>query len=86
MHLKDESLKLYKRYLAYLEVVKDEELEEGNDTAKLDETVTLLLSEQSYCQLHFFKNERAEASLTEAKKIANLSIEFGGKLGKRTRF
>ena len=25
VHLKDESLKLYKRYLAYLEAVKDEE-------------------------------------------------------------
>ena len=67
VHLKDESLKLYKRYMAYLEVVKDEELDWGNDTAKLDETITLLLSEQSYCQLHFFKQERAEASLTQAR-------------------
>lgn len=86
VHLKDESLKLYKRYLAYLEVVKDEELDWGNDTSKLDETVTMLLAEQSYCQLHFFKYERAEASLNEAKQTCNLNIQFGGKMGKRTRF
>ena len=44
-HLKDESLKLYKRYLAYLDAVKDELEDEGDDTTKLDETVTVLLAE-----------------------------------------
>ena len=86
VHLKDESLKLYKRYLAYLEVVKDEELDWGNDTSKLDETLTMLLVELSYCQLHFYKYERAEESINEAKRISNFNIQFEGKLGKRTRF
>ena len=86
VHLKDESLKLYKRYLAYLEVVRDELLDWGGDTTKLDKTTTLLLSEFSYCQLHFYKYEKAEESLSEAKKLANLKIEFSGKFGKRTRF
>ena len=76
VHLKDESLKLYKRYLAYLEVVRDELLDWGGDTTKLDKTTTLLLSEFSYCQLHFYKYEKAEESLSEAKKLANLKIEL----------
>ena len=74
VHLKDESLKLYKRYIAYIEAVKDEEEDEGNDTNKLDETLTMLLAEQSYCQMHFFKYERAEESINEAKRISNLNI------------
>ncbi len=86
VHLKDESLKLYKRYLAYLEVCKFEEQDFGNDTDDLDRAMTLLHCEVSYCQQHFYKNEKAEASLTEAKKLCNLSIEFGGKLGRRTRY
>jgi len=86
VHLKDESLKLYKRYLAYLEVMKTEEEDWGNDIDKLNETIVMLQAEQSYCQLHFYKNERAEASLNEAKNLCNLNIQFGGKLGKRTRF
>ena len=86
LNLKDESLKLYKRYIAYLDVVKDEEAEFGNDTAKLDETMALLHSEYSYCQLYFYKYEGSEASINEAKKLCNLKIEFEGKMGKRTRF
>ena len=74
IHLKDESLKLYKRYMAFLEVTKDEEADWGNDTTKLDETLALLNCEFSYCLLHFFKSERAEASLNEAKKLTNLNI------------
>ena len=85
-HLKDESLKLYKRYLAYLDAVKDELEDEGDDTTKLDETVTVLLAEQSYCQLHFFKHEKAQESINQAKKLSDLNIEFAGKMGKRTRF
>lgn len=86
VHLKDESLKLYKRYLAYLEAVKDEEEDQLNDTTKLDDTLTMLLSEISYCQMHFFKYERAEETINEAKRISNLNIQFEGKLGRRTRF
>ena len=86
VHLKDESLKLFKRYIAYLEVCKFEEQDFGNDTDDLDRVMTLLNCEISYCQQHFYKNEKAEASLTEAKKLSNLSIEFGGKLGRRTRY
>ena len=36
VHLKDESLKLYRRYIAFLEAIKDEEEDWGNDTMKLD--------------------------------------------------
>lgn len=86
VHLKDESLKLYKRYLAYLDVCKDEEEDFGNDTDALDKAIVMLNCEQSYCQLHFYKYEKAEESLNVAKKLCNLSIEFGGKLGKRTRY
>jgi len=49
IHLKDESLKLYKRYLAYLEAVLNEEFDEGNETAKIEETMSLLHCELSYC-------------------------------------
>lgn len=76
----------FKKYLAYLEVVKDEELDEGNDTDKIDQTITLLNSEFSYCLLHFFKYEKAEACINEAKKLAQLNVEFAGKFGRRTRF
>mmetsp|Transcript_10351 Transcript_10351/g.13995 ORF Transcript_10351/g.13995 Transcript_10351/m.13995 type:complete len:160 (+) Transcript_10351:662-1141(+) len=86
IHLKDESIKLYKRYLSYLEATKDEEFDFGNDTSKIEESMALLHCEYSYCLLHFFKSERAEASLNEARKLTNLNIEFGGKMGKRTRF
>ena len=86
VHLKDESLKLYKRYIAFLEVVRDEEIDWGNDTRKLDETITLLHCEFSYCQLHFYQYEKAEASLDAAKKLCNLNVQFGGKLGRRTKF
>ena len=86
VHLKDESLKLYKRYLAYLDVCKDEEEDFGNDTDALDKAIVMLNCEQSYCQLHFYKNDKAEESLNVAKKMCNLSIEFGGKLGRRTRY
>ena len=54
--------------------MKDEEEDEGNDTNKLDETLTMLLAEQSYCQMHFFKYERAEESINEAKRISNFNI------------
>ena len=64
----------------------DEELDEGNDTSQIESTLALIHCEYSFCLLHFFKNEKAEAALNEAKGLANLKIDFGGKLGKRTRF
>ena len=79
-------MKLFSRYLGYLDVLKEELEEEGDDTSKLESSITMILSEQSYCLLHFYKNEKAEASLTEATKMCKLNIQFGGKMGKRTRF
>ena len=74
------------KFITIPEVFRDELLDWGGGTTKLDKTTTLLLSEFSYCQLHFYKYEKAEESLSEAKKLANLKIEFSGKFGKRTRF
>ena len=37
IHLKDESIKLYKRFLAYLEACKDEDFDFGNDTSKIED-------------------------------------------------
>lgn len=85
-NLKDESMKLYSRYLSYLDTLKEELEEEGDSTAKIESSITMILSEQSYCFLHFYKNEKAEACLTEATKLSKLNIQFSGKMGKRTRF
>ena len=53
--------------MAYLEACKDEEFDFGNDTDKIEDTMALIHCEYSYCLLHFFKSERAEASLNEAR-------------------
>jgi len=74
------------KFITNLEVVRNELLDWGGGTIKLDKTTTLLLSEFRYCQLHFYQNKKDEESLSEVKKLANLKIEFGGKFGKRTRF
>lgn len=42
--------------------------------------------EQSFCQFHFFKTEKAEKSINEALKLQNLDIELSGRLGRRTKF
>ena len=55
IHLKDESIKLYKRFLAYLEACKDEEFDFGNETAKLEDTMALIHCEYSFCLMHFYK-------------------------------
>ena len=75
------------KFITIPEVVRDELLDWGGGTTKLDKTTTLLISEFSYCQqLHFYKYEKDEESLSEAKKLANLKIKLGGKFWKRTRF
>ena len=48
--------------------------------------LSLLLVEQSYCQFHFYKYEKAESSLNEASKLQNLEFELTGKMGRRTKF
>jgi hypothetical protein len=44
------------------------------------------LAEQHYAQLFFYKYEGAEASLKEARQLANLPLELTGKMGKRTKY
>ena len=77
--LKDASLGLYKEYISKIRAAAETD-------ESLKDTLCLLLAEQSYCFLHFYKYERAEAALKEAQEILNLNIELRGKLGKRTRF
>jgi len=52
----------------------------------LKDLLCRLLCEQSYCLLHFYKYEKAEACLKEAQELIDLKIEFQGKLGRRTRY
>ena len=48
-NLKDVSLKLYKRLIAFLEAVRDEEMDWGNDTEKLEQTMVFIHCENMYC-------------------------------------
>ena len=78
-NLKDASIGLYKEYI--------EKVRQASKQDKsLQNTLALLLIEQFYCLLHFFKYEKAEAALKEAQDIIDLKISMEGKLGKRTRF
>jgi hypothetical protein len=75
VHLKDESLSLYREYI-----------EEVKGAPNSDATVQLLLAEVSYCYLHFYKYEDAEATVAEALRLGNLDLNLTGKLGKRTLY
>lgn len=46
----------------------------------------MLLAEQSYCQLHFYKYEEAETSVKEGMSILGLKMDLTGRLGKRTKY
>jgi hypothetical protein len=59
VHLKDASLNLYQEYI---NLVKNYHTE----VEACIETVSLLLVEQAYCQLHFYKYEESEESVNQA--------------------
>ena len=58
-NLKDASMGLYKEYI-------DKVRQASKQDKTLENTLTLLLIEQFYCLLHFYKYEKAEAALKEA--------------------
>lgn len=65
LHLKDSSLNHYKSLVENLQIrLKDDA---SNDELKLK--LSLLLIEQSYCQFHFYKHDKAENSINEALKL-----------------
>lgn len=65
LHLKDASLNHYKSLVENLQIrLKDDA---SNDELKLK--LSLLLIEQSYCQFHFYKHDKAENSINEALKL-----------------
>ena len=61
-------------------------MEANPGDAALKLKLSLLLVEQSYCQFHFYKHEKAKSSVQEALKLQNLNFELLGKLGRRTKF
>ena len=77
--LKDASIGLYKEYVQQVRTKTETD-------PSLKDLLCRLLCEQSYCLLHFYKYEKAEACLKEAQELIDLKIEFSGKLGRRTRF
>lgn len=74
-HLKDVSLELYDEYLQAVRLVP------GNKRVE-----QLLLAEQSYCLLHFYRYEDASAAVKTALSLANLDLHLTGRLGKRTLY
>jgi hypothetical protein len=79
-HLKDASLTLFDDYTALVRAYYTEH----NDDAGSREALALLLAEQSYCQLHFYKYEQSRESVDEAMKVWGLDVQLTGALGKRT--
>ena len=82
LHLKDASLNHYKTLIENLQ----SKLKEDNSNDELKKKLSLLLIEQSYCQFHFYKHDKAENAINEALKLQNLDIELSGKLGRRTKW
>ena len=78
-HLKDASLNLYAEYT---DMVRAHYAEHKNSGAK--EALALLLAEQSYCLLHFYKYEQSKEAVDEAMKVWGLDVQLTGALGKRT--
>ena len=62
VHLKDASLEQYKWLVQHIR----NELQSNPEDSALKLKLSLLLVEQSYCQFHFYKHEKAEQSVQEA--------------------
>lgn len=75
VHLKDNSLILFEEVVQHLETINLN----SNDLA-------MILVEQSYCQLNFYKYKKAKKSIKRAKEILNLNFSLTGKLGRRTKY
>lgn len=65
LHLKDASLNHYKSLIENLQT----NLKADPSSDELKQKLGLLLIEQSYCQFHFYKHDKAENSINEALKL-----------------
>ena len=48
--------------------------------------VAVLLVEQSYCYLNFYKYKKSKKCLKEAMKLLGLNLKLTGRLGRRTKY
>lgn len=79
VHLKDNSLNFYEEHIEKLKA-------RGIETTEAKEALALLLVEQSYCYLNFYKYKKAKACIKEAMGHAGLSLKLTGRLGRRTKY
>ena len=56
------------------------------NTQKCKNNLSMLLSENSYCLIQFWKYEECEQSIKEAVSLLGLDLALAGKFGRRTKW
>lgn len=74
----------YAKYIAYYKSLADDVPPELKQM--YSSNLALLLAEQSLPAIQFWKYELCEESINEALSLLGITVDFEGKLGRRTKW